>query len=412
MEVFCCSLDPRKYDHVPLPDLGFAPVNGSDPHQFASRADDRVIDATAVLGWDILEAYGGEAVQVVLIDGPCPGQDTGCWPPKEIIEQEVESMVTADDIRQARARIAGRLHRTVLDLSSSFSRPAGGQVYLKPESLQKTGSFKIRGATNYILQLDPERGRRGVIAASSGNHGQAVACAASWMGYPCAVVVPEAASPVKVEAARAYGAEVIRHGHTSRQRLELAERLAEERGLAFIHAFDDPRVIAGQGTVGLEILEDLPDVDQVVVPVGGGGLIAGVAVAIKAQRPQAQVIGVEPEGANALQRSLKAGAIVCVDQPTSIADGLLPSRPGLLPFVLAGTHVDDIVVVSDEELCRAVIALLERARLVVEPSGAAGVAAILSGKVSGRDRRTAVVLSGGNLSLDFLSRLLAKPDGK
>ncbi|HSW09625.1 MAG TPA: threonine/serine dehydratase [Bacillota bacterium] len=321
-------------------------------------------------------------------------------------------MVKLDDIRQARARIAGRVHRTGLDLSSSFSGPAGGMVYLKPENLQKTGSFKIRGAANYILQLDRETGRRGVIAASSGNHGQAVACAAGWMGYPSTVVLPEAASPVKVEAARAYGAEVIRHGSTSVERLELARRLAEGRRMTFIHAFDDPRVIAGQGTVGLEILEDLPDVDQVVVPVGGGGLIAGVALAVKSMQPRAQVIGVEPERANALQLSLEAGAITGIDRPTSIADGLLPSRPGDLPFTLAQAHVDGVIAVTDEELRRAVLALLERARLVVEPSGAAGLAAILAGKIRGCGRRTVVVLSGGNLSLDFLSRLLAERAGE
>ncbi|HCC33130.1 MAG TPA: threonine ammonia-lyase, partial [Clostridiales bacterium] len=275
-----------------------------------------------------------------------------------------------------------------------------------PENLQKTGSFKIRGATNHILQLDPATGRRGVVAASSGNHGQAVAHAAARSGYPAVVVVPENAAAVKVAAARGYGAEVIHHGTTSAERTALAQELARERGLAFVHAFDDPWVIAGQGTVGLEILEDLPEVDVVLVPVGGGGLIAGIATAVKETRPGALVFGVEPVGGNSMQRSLEAGAITPLDHPRSIANGLLPTQPGELTFALARKYVDGILAVTDEEIRSAVVVLLERARLVVEPSGAATVAALLSGKVPGRGRRVVAVLSGGNVDLAVLADLI------
>ncbi|MDQ7793640.1 MAG: threonine/serine dehydratase [bacterium] len=319
-------------------------------------------------------------------------------------------MVGLNAIREARSRLAGHITRTRLEASAGFSRMSGHSVYLKPENLQKTGAFKIRGATNHILQIDPALGRRGVIAASSGNHGQAVAHAAARAGYPAVVVVPEGASAVKVAAARGYGAEVIYHGTTSAERAALAGELARERGLTFIHPFDDPWVIAGQGTVGLEILEDLPEVDLVLAPVGGGGLIAGIAVAIKESRPGTLVYGVEPVGGNSMQRSLQAGAIATIEQPRSVADGLLPTRPGEITFELARKYVDGVLTVTDAEIVAAVVTLLERARLVVEPSGAATVAALLSGKVPGSGRRLVAVLSGGNVDLGLLADIIRGRD--
>ncbi len=315
-------------------------------------------------------------------------------------------MVGLADIREAARRIAAEVHRTRLDHSETFSRRTGLQVYLKPENLQKTGSFKIRGATNHILRLDSRRARCGVVTASSGNHGQAVARAASRSGYPALVVMPENASPVKVAAARGYGAEVLLHGTTSAERTARARELAAERGLTFIHAFDDPWVVAGQGTVGLEILEDLPDVDAVLVPVGGGGLLAGVATAVRESRPRVRVFGVEPAEANSLQRSLQAGAITALACPHSIADGLLPTQPGELGFHAARRYLEDVLLVDDREIAEAVVALLARARMVVEPSGAATVAALLAGRVPMRSGRVVAILSGGNVELTKLIQLV------
>ena len=302
--------------------------------------------------------------------------------------------------------------------------PAGraGRLLLKCENLQRAGAFKLRGACNFIVQVPAQRRARGLITYSSGNHAQAVALAARTLGAPAVVVMPETAPAVKVAGARALGAEILFEGTTSVERRVRAEAEAERRGLTMVPPFDHPRIIAGQGTVGLEILEDCPAPAAVYVPIGGGGLVAGVAAAIKALRPATRVVGVEPVGADAMARSLQAGAPVTLDRAESIADGLLPVRPGDLTFAHAAALVDEIVTVGDEEIAAAVRWLAERAKLVAEPSGAASVAAALRGadpasrgaQAADRSERavdapTIAVVSGGNIAPAALADLLHAP---
>ena len=311
-------------------------------------------------------------------------------------------------IEAAAERIGRSVRRTPLvDVSDRAGRP----LALKCENLQVAGAFKIRGASNLISQL-AATSPRGVITYSSGNHAQAVACAARGLGLPAVVVMPETAPAIKVEGTRSYGAEVLFEGTTSVQRRRRAEEVAGARGLAMVPPFDHPGIIAGQGTVGLEILEDRPAVRTVYVPIGGGGLVAGVAAAVKQRRPSARVIGVEPEGAAAMARSVEAGEPVTLDRVASIADGLLPVRPGDLTFAHVAALVDDIVTVEDSAIAAAVRWIAARAKLVVEPSGAATVAAALfAGRNGAADGDTVAVLSGGNIAPAALAALLREPDG-
>jgi len=317
----------------------------------------------------------------------------------------VSALVESAAIEAAAGRIRGVVRRTPLvDAADVAGRPLG----FKCENLQVAGAFKIRGACNLVTQIASGSDVRGVITYSSGNHAQAVACAARGLGLPAVVVMPETAPAVKVEGTRSYGAEVLFEGTTSVQRRRRAEALAAERGLTMVPPFDHPEIIAGQGTVGLEIVADAPQVDTVYAPIGGGGLIAGVAAAVKRARPAARVIGVEPVGAAAMARSVEAGAPVTLDSVASIADGLLPVRPGDLTFAHVAAFVDDIVTVEDDAIVSAVRWLATRAKLVVEPSGAASVAAVL---FSGRrdaaaDGATVAVLSGGNIGPVKLAALL------
>ena len=317
----------------------------------------------------------------------------------------MSALVDTAAIEAAAGRIRGTVRRTPLvDVTEVAGRP----LRLKCENLQVAGAFKIRGASNLITQIASGPDVRGVITYSSGNHAQAVACAARGLGLPAVVVMPETAPGVKVEGTRSYGAEVLFEGTTSVQRRRRAEAVAAERGLTMVPPFDHPEIIAGQGTVGREILEDHPAVDTVYAPIGGGGLVAGVAAAVKQQRPAARIVGVEPVGAAAMARSVEAGAPVTLDTVESIADGLLPVRPGDLTFAHVAAFVDDIVTVEDEAIVAAVRWLAVRAKLVVEPSGAAAVAAVLfSGRSdAGRDGATAAVLSGGNIAPEKLAALL------
>lgn len=310
-------------------------------------------------------------------------------------------MITLDQIRQAAQRVRPIARVTPLvDVSDLAGRP----LLLKCESLQPGGAFKIRGAYNMVAQLTPEQRARGVVTYSSGNHGQAMALAARELGAPAVVVMPTTAPAIKVEGAKGFGAEVIFAGTTSTERRERAEQEAAVRGLTMVPPFDHEWIIAGQGTLGLEILEQRPDVEAVLVPVGGGGLLAGVAAAVKQSKPGVRVIGVEPSGAAAMKASLEAGHAVTLPKTESVADGLMPVRPGDLTFAHARAFVDEVITVDDAEIIDAVLWLFTRAKIVAEPSGAATVAAALSGRVPSAGPIVAIV-SGGNISLDRLEEL-------
>lgn len=322
------------------------------------------------------------------------------------------SVVTLEEVVAAGERIAPHLHRTPL-LSARRAGAAAGLrgLLVKAEVLQKTGSFKARGALNHLLTLDPGDRDRGVVTISAGNHAAALAWAASVAGVRCTVVMPEKASRTKAAAAAGYGAEVILHG-TVFEAFERARELEVRRGLTFVHPFDDRAVIAGQGTVGLEIAEDAPGPGTVVVPVGGGGLVAGVAAALRGLDPAWRVVGVEPEGACAMRRSVEAGHPVRLESVDTIADGLAAPMAGVLPYQHVVEQVEAIVTVPDAAIRRAVELLLSSTKLLVEPAGAAGVAALLHGVVPGvEDGPVIAVLCGGNVDMTTLVDLLSNAGG-
>jgi threonine dehydratase len=302
------------------------------------------------------------------------------------------------DLLAARRRIAGRVARTPLHRSHVLERLTSARVHMKLESVQQTGAFKLRGATNRMLLLSPEEARRGVIAVSSGNHGQAVAYVAGELGMRAVVCVAEQVPATKIEGIRRYGAEARVGGATYEEAWAQAERLQGELGLTFIHPYDDPQVIAGQGTAGLEILEDLPDLDTLVVPLSGGGLIAGVAVAARAADPSIRVIGVMMERGAAMYHSLRAGKLVDVPEEPTLADALAGGlgTENRYSFELCRALVDDVVLVSEEEIARAMRFMLETHHLVVEGGGAVGIAALMHRR-AGIGRRVAVIVSGGNV---------------
>jgi len=317
--------------------------------------------------------------------------------------------VNLDRIRAAHERIAPHVHVTPTFSATLLGAAAGVQVFLKGESLQKTGSFKVRGALNAVLTLDAAARARGVVTVSAGNHAQALAWAGRTAGVACTVVMPTGASRAKVDASLAYGAEVVLHGASSIEAFVRAHELEHERRLTFISPFDDEEVMAGAGTVGLELLEQVPNLDAVVVPIGGGGLIAGMAAAIKALDPRVRIFGVEPEGAPSMRRSLDAGRAVRLDAVRTIADGLAAPMAGDLTFPIVRDLVDDVVLVGDDDIARAVGATLTFAKLLAEPAGAAATAAILSGKLPLRaGARVASVLSGGNVDLARLRDVLSR----
>lgn len=303
--------------------------------------------------------------------------------------------------------IGEHIHRTPVDKSTTFSRMFGGEVFLKYENLQKSGSFKARGALYKISQL-ASKGFREVVAASSGNHAQGVAYASSIYGIEATIFMPETASIAKIEATKGYGARVILRGRFFDEAYQEALRYSEERGVPLIHAFNDIEIIAGQGTIALELMEQLGGFDLVLVPVGGGGLISGIASVLKEAGSRARVIGIEPEAAPKFRESLRAGRIVDVEVRPSIADGLLAKKPGDLTFELVRRYVDDIVTVSEESIARAVYMLMQRNKVVVEGAGAVGIAALLEGKIDIRGKRCVVIVSGGNVDLADLYRIIMK----
>jgi threonine dehydratase len=313
------------------------------------------------------------------------------------------ALVGLDEIVAAAQALAGVARRTPVETSATLAERCDRPIWLKCELRQRTGSFKIRGAYTHIAALDTSTTR--VVAASAGNHAQGVALAASLAGRSATIFMPVTAALPKIEATRAYGAAVQLVGETVDDSLAAAEAYATETGAHFVPPFDDPLVIAGQGTLGLEILEQVPEAEVVVVPVGGGGLLAGVAAAIKATRPEVRVVGVEAEGAASMQASLAAGHPVALDTVRTIADGIAVKRPSPLTIAHAAALADDIVAVSDEEIGRALILLLERTKAVVEPAGAVSLAALLARKVTGHGPAVAL-LSGGNVDPLMLTRLI------
>ena len=322
-------------------------------------------------------------------------------------------MITLADVELAQARIAGRVRRTPLSESAALSRLSGVELHLKLENLQFTGSFKERGAASRLLLLTPAERALGVITASAGNHAQAVALHASRLGVVATVVMPEGTPLVKVQATESHGARVMLFGSGYDDAAERAAQLATETGAIYVHPFDDLDVIAGQGTIGLELLEQLPDFDAVIVPVGGGGLIAGIATVLRERKPDVRIIGVESRTFPGMRRALESEAPTSVP-PTAlpggktIADGIAVRRVGQLTRQIVRASVDEIVLVDEEEIAEAILLLLERERTVAEGAGAVGLAALLHRDLGLSGRRVVVVISGGNIDVNLVSRVIQR----
>jgi threo-3-hydroxy-L-aspartate ammonia-lyase len=316
-------------------------------------------------------------------------------------------MISIDDVRAAASRLDGVANRTPVFTSRTLDERVGARVHLKAECLQRGGAFKFRGAYNKISSLSPEVRARGVLAYSSGNHAQAVALAARLLGTEATIVMPEDAPPAKLEATRGYGAEIVTYDRWTESREQIGERIAADRGLELVRPYDDPLVMAGQGTAALELLAEMPDLDLLVVPVSGGGLAAGCATAAKALRPGIRVVGVEPEEGDDTRRSLAAGERVRIDVPQTIADGLQSTIPGELTFEVNRRLLEGIVTVDDETIVDAMAFLFDRLKLVTEPSGAIGVAALLTGRIEARDARVGVIVSGGNVGVERFASLIS-----
>ena len=311
------------------------------------------------------------------------------------------------DIEAARSLLKGIINSTPIIVDEQLSREIGATASVKAECLQRAGSFKIRGAYNKLSSLTDQDKRRGVIAASAGNHAQGVALAAKLLNIRATIVVPEAAPLTKIIATRSYGAEVLLMGASFDEAVANSRLLGEERGLIYVHAFDDEKVIAGQGTIGLEIADEAPQTTVIVVPIGGGGIISGIAIAAKAMLPNVRVIGVQAENVAAVRESLKAGEPVTFDAKPTIADGIAVKRPGEMTLPLIREYVDDVVEVSEEEIARGIYHCVANGRLVVEGAGAAGVAALLAGKIKVTpDDHVCAVLCGGNIDGNLLARIL------
>lgn len=317
--------------------------------------------------------------------------------------------VNLNDIKKAAERLASYVKHTPIIRAEKMDDVLGCQVYLKPECLQKTGSFKIRGATNKILSMTDEEREKGIIASSSGNHAQGVAFAAKLLGIKATIVLPTNAPQVKVDNTRALGAEVIQYGFGSIERYKKLYEIVDEKGYSVVHSFNDPALIAGQGTVGYEIMQDLEDVDAVVVPLGGGGVLAGVAVAVKETNPNVRVIGVEPERIPRYSESRKAGRPVEVELQNTVADGLMITTTGTNTYPIIEEYVDEIIAVPDEAIVKALNEIIYKGKVVVEPSAAVGVAAVLCGKLKvKKDEKVCFVLTGGNIDPDKLCELTNK----
>lgn len=316
--------------------------------------------------------------------------------------------ISLEDIKKARETLAGVAVRTELAYTNTLSDITGNRVYLKMENQQRTGSFKLRGAYNKVANLSAEEKKHGIIASSAGNHAQGTALAGTLFGISSTIVMPKNAPLSKVKATRGYGANVVLHGSVYDEAYAEARRIQQEQQLTFIHPFDDPMVIAGQGTIALEILEDLPDVEAVVVPIGGGGLISGVAVAIKNLKPSVKVIGVQTKNMPSMVEAVAQKRIITYDGSSTIADGIAVKTPGELTFELVQRYVDDIVTVDEEEIASAILLMLERIKTISEGAGAVSVAAVLNRLPSHKERKIAALISGGNIDVNMMSRIINK----
>nr|WP_106779330.1 threonine/serine dehydratase [Lysinibacillus timonensis] len=314
--------------------------------------------------------------------------------------------VTLNQIYQAKANLAGVIIPTPLHVSRTFSELTGSEIYLKTENLQKTGSFKIRGAYNKISNLTDTEKANGVVAFSAGNHGAGTAYAAQQLGVSATVVMPTNPVLNKKNAIISYGATALEHGTTSIEMHQKAMELVQSEGRTMIHPFDDPYVIAGQGTIGVEILDELPEADVVIVPVSGGGLIAGIAAALKEMKPTIKVIGINTEGATAMYTALQNGQPTTVEKVETIADGLMAACVGDLTFAHTQHYVDDLVLVKEKDIANTVALLAERAKIVAEPSGAAALAGVLSGQLNIKGKKVVVLVSGGNVSFALYHQLI------
>lgn len=321
-------------------------------------------------------------------------------------EQAQALPVTYDDVAAAAQTLTGIAHRTPVLSSRTVDARTGASVFFKCENLQRGGAFKFRGAYNALSRLTPDQKKRGVVAYSSGNHAQAVALAGGLLGINAVIVMPDDAPSVKVQATRGYGAEVVLYDRERDSREALADKLARSRGLAVIPPFDHPHIVAGQGTAAKELIEDAGALDYLLVPCGGGGLISGSAIAANHLSPGIRVIGVEPAAGDDVVRSFKTRTIQSVTNPQTIADGARTSAPGNITFPLILHHVYDMLTVTDEELLRAMFYLWERMKIVVEPTGALGIAALFEGKLDACGKRVGVILSGGNADIKQLAAYL------
>lgn len=314
--------------------------------------------------------------------------------------------VSFAEVRAAAERLRGVAHRTPVLTSRTFDALTGRTVFFKCENFQRGGAFKFRGAYNRLAQLTDTEKKRGVVAFSSGNHAQGVALAAKLLHIPAAIVMPDDAPPVKLAATHGYGAQVIVYDRLKQNRETIARQLSDERGMTLVPPFDDPHIIAGQGTAALELLEEIPELDAIVSPVGGGGLISGSAIAAKAMKPGIQIFGVEAVGADDAKQSLQSGKIVHIDPPNTIADGIRTQAIGTLTFAIMRELLSDIVIVSDDEIIDALRFVIPRMKIVVEPTGAVPIAAVMQSRIPANLKRVGVIVSGGNIDPRLMSVLV------
>ncbi len=331
------------------------------------------------------------------------------------LNKHQKNFPTIEDIFRARDLLNSEksIIKTPLQRSDTFSKLTGTNIYLKLECLQRTGSFKSRGASVKINALSQEQGKHGVIAASKGNHAQGVAYAASRKNIPCTIVMPTDVSPAKVAATKSYGAKIVLQGSDFDEASNLAEEIAKEESRTLVHAFDDPQIISGQGTIGLELLEDLPELDKVYVPIGGGGLAAGIAIAIKTKKPNEKIIGVESNAFPAMKESLAKGSLQSIKAGHTIADGISIKSPSNLTYEIANEYLDEVVTIDDSSIVRTMFLLMERSKLVVEPAGAASLAYLISNRRHTSSNNTkngnvVALLSGGNVDMYLLGQVVAK----